>query len=136
MHGYQGLTTIYRHILATQDEIGEVKYTSCSSVQYNSLSIIWSKRKESFTSNTKRWQQQSVYGLLLKSRKHQGRDCHKLHLSPMSTHPTTSMKTLMTKYLAVLPPSRPSWPGQSKHFSLSISVFIYNSMGDVGGLVV
>jgi len=46
----------------------------CIRMWYN-VSLIWSRQKESFPTNTKRCQQLSVSGLFLKSRKHQRRDC-------------------------------------------------------------
>jgi len=57
------------------------KDISCSSMLYQdvimwySVSLIWSRQKESFPTNTKRCEQLSVSGLFLKSRKHQRRDC-------------------------------------------------------------
>jgi len=66
------------NILAVQKEIGEAKrhlvfihaVSGCDSV-----SLMWSRQKESFPTNAKRCQQLSVSGLFLKSRKHQRRDC-------------------------------------------------------------
>jgi len=65
-------------VVAVQKEIGEAKKTShvhpcCIRIWY-SVSLIWSRQKESFPNTTKRCQQLSVSGLFLKSRKHQRRD--------------------------------------------------------------